>query len=410
MGEVFRAYDTKLNRPIAIKVMRRVGEADLSIARFLREARAASALNHPNIWSSTRSGKPARGSTSSSRSSSRGPRCGRCWRPASRRCRWPRSSTSAARPRARSRRRMRPGSCTGTSSPRTSCCGPTVTSRCWTSAWRAPPIRRGTPESQTAHLATAPGVVMGTAAYMSPGAGDRGERRAGARHVLARHRALRDGGRAAAVQRRRPRSPSSPASSPNSRCGRRVQRRECRARSTTSRCRCWRRTRRSGPPPARWSGADRARPARSCSATWPRRRDGRAPPSAATPSGRELLRSLRAASRPGAASSSRSAGEPGIGKTSLVEDFLAELAAHGEHPTVDPRGKLFRAAGRRGGVPADSRGARQPAARGHDGRRRCADMTAVAPTWYLQVAPLPARHDLDRGSCATVPRRHRRSG
>lgn len=49
MGEVFRAFDTRLNRPIAIKIMRRTGDGDLSIERFLREARAASALNHPNI-------------------------------------------------------------------------------------------------------------------------------------------------------------------------------------------------------------------------------------------------------------------------------------------------------------------------------------------------------------------------
>ena len=50
MGEVFRAFDTRLNRPIAIKVLRATGDGRaLSIERFLREARAASALNHPNI-------------------------------------------------------------------------------------------------------------------------------------------------------------------------------------------------------------------------------------------------------------------------------------------------------------------------------------------------------------------------
>src|SRR5262245_19174204 len=49
MGEVFHAFDTRLNRPVAIKVMR-ADRGDLrSVEGFLREARAASALNHPNI-------------------------------------------------------------------------------------------------------------------------------------------------------------------------------------------------------------------------------------------------------------------------------------------------------------------------------------------------------------------------
>jgi tetratricopeptide (TPR) repeat protein len=50
MGEVFRAVDTRLQRPVAIKLMGDAkGEVDLAVHRFLREARAASALNHPNI-------------------------------------------------------------------------------------------------------------------------------------------------------------------------------------------------------------------------------------------------------------------------------------------------------------------------------------------------------------------------
>jgi serine/threonine protein kinase len=48
MGEVFRAFDTRLNRSVAIKVMRATESASQA-GRFLREARAASALNHPNI-------------------------------------------------------------------------------------------------------------------------------------------------------------------------------------------------------------------------------------------------------------------------------------------------------------------------------------------------------------------------
>ena len=50
MGEVFRAFDTRLNRPVAMKVVRGAGSEEIpAVEGFLREARAASALNHPNI-------------------------------------------------------------------------------------------------------------------------------------------------------------------------------------------------------------------------------------------------------------------------------------------------------------------------------------------------------------------------
>jgi predicted ATPase len=48
MGEVFRAFDTRLKRPVAVKLMR-TDRHLASVEGFLREARAASALNHPNI-------------------------------------------------------------------------------------------------------------------------------------------------------------------------------------------------------------------------------------------------------------------------------------------------------------------------------------------------------------------------
>src|SRR5947209_9215234 len=50
MGKVYRASDARLRRTVAIKVLPRGKVADPERkSRFLREARAASALNHPNI-------------------------------------------------------------------------------------------------------------------------------------------------------------------------------------------------------------------------------------------------------------------------------------------------------------------------------------------------------------------------
>ena len=50
MGEVYRARDLRLKREVAIKIINASlsGDAD-AVARFRREAEAASALNHPNI-------------------------------------------------------------------------------------------------------------------------------------------------------------------------------------------------------------------------------------------------------------------------------------------------------------------------------------------------------------------------
>jgi eukaryotic-like serine/threonine-protein kinase len=50
MADVYRGHDESIDRPVAIKVLKEelARDAELS-ARFLREARAAGALNHPNI-------------------------------------------------------------------------------------------------------------------------------------------------------------------------------------------------------------------------------------------------------------------------------------------------------------------------------------------------------------------------
>ena len=52
MGEVYRAQDSRLNRTVAIKVLPASYSADRDrLQRFAQEARAAAALNHPNILS-----------------------------------------------------------------------------------------------------------------------------------------------------------------------------------------------------------------------------------------------------------------------------------------------------------------------------------------------------------------------
>lgn len=50
MADVYRGYDESIDRPVAIKVLKEelARDPELSV-RFLREARAAGALNHPNI-------------------------------------------------------------------------------------------------------------------------------------------------------------------------------------------------------------------------------------------------------------------------------------------------------------------------------------------------------------------------
>jgi serine/threonine protein kinase len=79
MGEVYRARHRRLGREVAIKIL----PGDLASDpdrryRFEREARAASALNHPNIVT-IHDIDDDNGPATSRWSSSKGRHCGRCW-------------------------------------------------------------------------------------------------------------------------------------------------------------------------------------------------------------------------------------------------------------------------------------------------------------------------------------------
>lgn len=124
MGTVYEARDSRLDRKVAIKLLPQAFVSDPDrIARFRKEARAASLLNHPNIVSIYDAGLDqgrhyiatefVEGQTLRQLEKVRRPTRSRFWR----------SAYRCVRPWAR---RMAPELCIGTSSRRTSWCGRTA--------------------------------------------------------------------------------------------------------------------------------------------------------------------------------------------------------------------------------------------------------------------------------------------
>ena len=121
MGAVYKAKQFALDKIVAIKVMHRdIAKDEKFVARFKREAKAASKLDHPNSLRIIDFGEEPDGLLYIAMEY---PRRARSLQPCSRRrgpCATSASSTSCSRRSPRSPSRTTWASCTATSSPRTS--------------------------------------------------------------------------------------------------------------------------------------------------------------------------------------------------------------------------------------------------------------------------------------------------
>ena len=162
MATVYAATDTRLDRIVAVKVMRpALAEDPDFVERFTREARAAARLSSPEVVAVHDQGTDAAtGTAYLVMEHVAGPHPARRHPRARRRCPRPARCSCSSRCCARWPPRTPPGSSTATSSPRTSCSPTTAGSRSPTSGWPAP--------SRRSNLTATTGLLIGTVAYLAP--------------------------------------------------------------------------------------------------------------------------------------------------------------------------------------------------------------------------------------------------
>ena len=118
MGRVYRAFDTRLERRVALKVLHAAGgDAAESVAIALREARAAAAIAHPNA-TAVYDAHEIDGTSFIAMEFVAG-RSLRAILAGAPRCRWRRACAGSSTSPPRSPPRTEWGSSTATSSPRT---------------------------------------------------------------------------------------------------------------------------------------------------------------------------------------------------------------------------------------------------------------------------------------------------
>ena len=408
MGEVYRGFDTRLNRPVALKLLR-TGDSDQSdiVQRFLREARAASALNHPNIVTIHEVGETAGGELFIVQELIDGKTLRTLIETAQSQAttvdigRQVARALAAAHAAGIVHRDVKPENIMVRSDGyvkvldfglarvidhQASERSHTLSGRTRRQepSWAQPPIcrpsRRAATQAGPAADIFALGVVLYEMAGRPPAV------RGAVEHRRSRRDSVGAAGSARAAQPgdacvvRRARAPDAGQGAPSA--GRRRGRWTRSSRLFTA-------------------GETLTEPART-SAVAPRKTVGReverdrAPP--------------RLRARPGRPEHHPRGFRRGRHRQDQPDRGLPRRADVAPR-TPDRRARpVLGAAGRRRGVPADPRGARQPAASRRTANRFRQLMKTVAPTWYLQVATRSSEQSSMAARFASTRRRHRRSG